>query len=204
MMIIEGTKEESRLIRWLQKAQSDDAARPILTGLHVTEDYVIACDGFRLHATPTPLCLQLARDKQVKGKVPAGDFAANMEEVEGTYPDIFQVMPNSEATFAVAVDPKYLREALQGVEGYAVLRFRSPDTPIEVFDQYGKHYAVIMPRHQHPANDPKVGGWRPEDAKARIRRKLAHAEKLLAERTALTDERDRAFAETDERGENDG
>jgi len=160
-MIIEGTKDESKLLRWVQNAQSEDEARPVLASMHVTEGYVMAGDGFRLHATPTPPCLGNALGKQIKGKVPAGEFIAKVAEVEGTYPDMFQVMPVGEAGFAIAVNAKYLREALQGIEGRVILRFQSSKTAFEVFDEHGERYALIMPAHL--CEDVLARrGWRPE------------------------------------------
>ena len=80
-MIIKGTKEESKLIRWVQKGAATDKARPVLTGINVADGAMVATDGYRLHAAKAPDCLS---EGLHKGKVPSGDFVAELEPIEGS------------------------------------------------------------------------------------------------------------------------
>lgn len=161
-MIIKGDKHESALIRWVQKAQSKDSARQVLTGMLVKNGNIVACDGYRIHATPTPSPL-VDTDGVYQGKVPAGDFIAELDEIlDVTYPDYAAIMPEGEPVFQINVDPKFLAEALSGFSKNVQLRFFGEKQPMEVG---GKNkddkpcYVVLMPMHK--LNDDKP--WRPDN-----------------------------------------
>lgn len=171
MFTIKGTKEESQLMRWLAKAQAGED-RPILTTFHRRNGVVVSCDGFRLHAAPVPSCLQEAPETNelgqvnYRGKIKAGDFEADLDEVEGTYPDVAQLMPKGEPVAEFAVNPKYLREALAGLDTMAMIRvYQVPDWsdetvngPITVHGVANKRFALIMTIYPH---DPS-GAYTPE------------------------------------------
>ena len=186
-MIIKGTKEESKLIRWLQRAT--DAERENLSGFYVADGVVVAADGFQLYAAPTPDCLKELDGQIVKGKVASGDFVADMEQVEGKYPDFHQVMPHDPPEFAIAMSPRLLADALSGMKDarMVILRFWTRRSPVEVCAVGDERYALIMPMHAH--DETIAAPWRPQskaqksaDAEMReqIERKLADAEAELA------------------------
>ena len=78
--MIEGTKEDARILKWLQKAQSKDQARPVLTGIHSNEKHAVACDGFRIHLIEKRDCLAEINNKTINLKIPTGgDFIARAE-----------------------------------------------------------------------------------------------------------------------------
>jgi DNA polymerase III sliding clamp (beta) subunit (PCNA family) len=161
-MIIKGTKEESALIRWVQKAQSKDSARPVLEGMLVENGNILACDGFRIHAAPTPSALVDGKGVY-QGKVPAGDFIAELEEIcEATpYPDYAAIMPSGEPEFHIHVDPKFLVEALAGFDSTVELRFFGKTQPMELtgtFKDDTNLYVILMPKNGSK-DDSKP--WRP-------------------------------------------
>jgi len=186
-MILKGTKEDSKLLRWLQAAATKDESRPVLLGVMGCDGYAVACDGFRLHAAKTDL---IPEGKNLHGKLRAGDFEVDMFEIGGTYPSWQQILPGGPVEFAIDVDPKLLIVALKGMENPVTLRFYSPTSPMEVF---GKgRYALIMPLM---ARTDKRPHWRPtdpghrkrmQDMAERVRAKLADAEVELANQVLTT------------------
>lgn len=184
-MIIKGTKEESKLIRWLQKATTKSEDRS-LDGIYVCDGHVVACDGIRMHAAPTPDCLK-KWDGIWDGRVPSGDFAADLEQVEGIYPDYNQIMPTDPPQYEIAMSARLLIEALQGMKedsNMVIFRFRGKHDPVEIFGPEAKVYALLMPMKCRD-----LALWRPQSDKQkqadkemreRIKRKLAEAEAKLA------------------------
>ena len=181
-MIVKGTKKQSKTWRWLQSAASKDETRPVLTGLHVTEGYVVGCDGHRLHAAKSDLTHEGEdlNGKIVAGKIPAGEFQADMADIEGRYPNIQTIMPMSAPTFEIWCNPKLLVDALRGMERPVCLRFFGESAPFEACDPEQERYALIMPISMR--EDKAV--WRPTtpktEMKARLVEKLAAAENELA------------------------
>ena len=193
-MIVKGTPEDSKLLRWLQSATADGKHRPTLSGIFARDGAVVGCDGFRIHAAKKPDCLP--EGKILTGKVGAGDFVADMEEVDSdkyVYPDILQILPQSTPQFEIAADPKLLREALHGMERPVILKFHSQTTPLEVFSANDR-YALIMPMHCDESR--RVNScWRPTSRKQqertqemaeRVKAKLANAEVELANQVLTT------------------
>ncbi len=177
-MIIKGTKDESKMLRWLKRAASAKD-RPLLCGIRVDNSNVVAADGYRMHIAPTPACLEPCQGKLVNGKVPAGEFTVVVDATDGPYPDYMQILPKGSLEFAIAVNPKYLIDALKGMGEQAILCFYGPHDPMEVRGQ--DRYALIMPLHLENLADK---GWRPlrhdPEMRKRIERKLAEAELALA------------------------
>ena len=150
--VIEGTKEEARLLKWLQKAQSKDISRPALTGLHVNENHAVTCDSLRVHIIDKPDCLQEIENETITLKVPTGGaFLARAEVMEdANYPDYQAVMPITQE-FTIAVNPKFLIDALSNMGSTCVLRFTDKYSPMEVVGKDKEKntlYSIIMPmRH---------------------------------------------------------
>jgi len=185
-MIIKGTKAESLVIRWVQGAATKDKTRPMLTGINVADGSIVACDGFRLHAAKKPECWDV--EGTVKGKVPSGDFVADLETIECKYPDFHQVMPTGEVVFSIGVNAKYLKEALAGMDPAqpTILRFFTASGAFEIFGKDKKEndlYALVMPMY---IREQKLeqGGWRPTKPNAemleRVKGKIEDLEDQIA------------------------
>ncbi|KKL66495.1 hypothetical protein LCGC14_2144370 [marine sediment metagenome] len=164
-MIIKGTKEESAVIRWVQKALSKDSERPVLGSLLVQKESIVACDSHRLHAAQRPEALVDIDEGMYTGKVPAGQFIAELEtEDNGTYPRYQDRVPNGEPVFEIALDPKYLIEALSYFQTPGIrFRFFGPDKPMEIIGKSksdGSMYVLLMPRRLTDADHDSH--WRPD------------------------------------------
>ena len=154
MHAIRGTKEESKELRWLAKAQSTKGDRHVLEAFHKRDGLVCTTDGFRLHVIPTPTCfeeLPKTNEEQANytGKIPSGDFVTDLEAKDFRYPDVSQIMPTGEPTTEFAINPKLLRDALGGMEYMAVIRqYKNGYITVQgIGDQ--QRYAVIAPMHQN-------------------------------------------------------
>lgn len=159
MDVIKGAKEESLRLRRLAKNASGDSARPILAGLHVRNGATWATDGFRAVAVPTPDCLADREGQTLDpNPIPAGDFLAEAEAIEGEYPAIDQVMPEIEGP-SIILNASFLRD---------ICELAGTNTPIRLTittDERGQNmavlqtsedgaeplYAVVMPMHDRGA-----------------------------------------------------
>ena len=180
-MLLTGTKDDSKLLRWVEAAAGKDETFPaLLAGLHSQDDYIVACDGQRLHAAKS----DLLPDGTWSGKVRAGNFETEMQETGAKYPDFHAIMPIGEPAFEIWVTPRLVVDALKGMDMPVCLRFYTAHGAFEAFDPEQGRYALIMP----VANPRDRDLWRPENAKTAMRKrlvaKLAAAEKALAEMTA--------------------
>jgi hypothetical protein len=163
--LIGGSKDESKILRWLQSAcasTNEKDSRPVLTGIRIFDGIVLGCDGFRIHAVPRPDALEGDYEGSLVGKIPAGEFIAKMEVIEGGYPNYEEIIPDDEPVFEIAVNAKFLRDALAGMESPVLLRFWKNTNPMEIMgtgrdDQ--SRYALIMPMHVSTGRDRF---WRPE------------------------------------------
>ena len=148
--IIIQDKDESKLVAWVQSACSKDDTRPTLTGISVQDNRMIGCDGHRLHMTPITSSLERFKGKIIKLLSKMGvNKLVEVEEVEGKYPDIDVVFPTGEPSLRIAVDAKYLTEALSLVakdkdnfDRRVVLDFYSDTQPIIV--KIGDYKALVM------------------------------------------------------------
>lgn len=153
-IIIKGTSEESILLRRLQKIASTDTTRPVLTGLSVEAEYTIATDGFHLAVIETPECMKPCIGEIVQGKIPAGDFVAEMEVIEGTYPDWRGIIPTADEEYRIALSGKLLKSLCMLFERRDEpinFVFRAPDEVVELqvmqSDEDINMYGLLMPMH---------------------------------------------------------
>ena len=162
---IRGTKEEATGLRWLQKAQSKKGDRPVLEAFHRLDGLTVTADGFRLHIIPTPNCLvelpNTNSDQQANytGKIPTGAFVTDLEGLDSHYPNVEALIPNGQPTHEFAINPKYLREALEGLDETAIVKLYADSNCITVqgtCDQ--ERYALIM--RQHYSNGIRT--WEPK------------------------------------------
>ena len=126
-------KEESKRLRWVQKAQSKDPMRSILNGVHVDNNNIHATDGYRIHSTHAPSDMTKYNGKVLQGKVPAGETFVDMQEIIGAYPDLSTFSSAVEPEFTVVVNPKYLAEALSVMDGVVRLAFWGAHKPMEIY-----------------------------------------------------------------------
>jgi len=180
MTIVRITKEENRSLRWAAKAATTDADRPILQGLNVSDEAIIGCDTFRLHAVqPIADAPQHNGSGSVTlqfGKIPASASILEAEPVEGNYPDFRQIIPGQGPRVppdpvVICFNPSYLREALEGMEGMVELRIRADQglEPVEILGHQdgNARYALVMPMHNGDPNrysPVRPGTWRPGDS----------------------------------------
>jgi DNA polymerase III sliding clamp (beta) subunit (PCNA family) len=178
-MLVKGNKKDSRLIRWLQKNASTDVSRPVLNGLHVNNGQTVACNGYRMIVVDTPEPLkEIEGPMVVKGKIPAGDFAVEFEEIEGKYPDYNGIIPTKEAKAVISINPKLLREMLEGLDDTPTTIVLHEDTqPIEIFGKTRDErdaYMILMPMHR--AVDNKLN--RPNGTTVKIKASESNNDKV--------------------------
>ena len=162
------TKQESAIMRWVQRAKSKDRTRPILTGVNVNGS-VVACDGFRLHAVKTSeftLLPALSGNILDLSNVKAGEGMVELSVIPGSYPEYNQILPAGIPAFEIAVNPKLLIDALTGLGNIAVLKFYGSDKPMEVYGKIEANhgddtrtYSLIMPMF---LNGEWSNTWRPD------------------------------------------
>ncbi len=164
--VIRLDKSDSKIAQFIQRAQSADESRPILTGMNINGS-ITACDGHRLHAiksTDLPQVGQLEGLTVDIGKVRAGDNLLETTEIEGRYPDYFQIMPTAnESTVTFAVDPGFLVDACKTLDKGEPITIvvHSPLQPVELHGTLEDKpvYALIMPMHIPEGLEKNA--WRP-------------------------------------------
>jgi len=94
-------KDEIQLIVWAAKALSKDKTRFVLMGFGIStiEDQKSLCatDGGRAHWIPCPEALKELPDGSCLSKVALNKTTCVLTLVEGTYPNISQVVPSKKA-----------------------------------------------------------------------------------------------------------
>lgn len=155
-------QEETRDLRFIQRALSRDVARPVLNGMVIDRERekVAAADGFRIHETDIPSCLanvdSIEREENKPDTLvkPLNTIAVSprVEEFEvfaGKFPSYHLIFPDTPPKFQIAVDPKLLKDALEiPNEGMVILSFWKNTGPFMVTgnDQDGPR-ALLMPMH---------------------------------------------------------
>lgn len=147
---IKGNKKESVFIRWLQKMTHKGSGRPAQKGIRIENGKTIVTDGRRMIITPTPGPFKDQDTVTLEGKIPAGEFEAEMEVIEDTYPDFKSIIVSDSPESIVAFNPQLLAEILGGMKGMAILGLHGSTKPLEISGT-GKDgeevYAVLMPVH---------------------------------------------------------
>ena len=145
-------KHNSKILKWLQSASSKDKDRPVLHGINKDKDLASA-DGWRVHIVEGE-SIELPEGLRDYGKIPTEGIIEEPEIIEGSFPDILQILPRKEPVFEIAVNAKFLIDALKGLlsqESSVIFRFHSHDEPIEILgnietkDESTPGYALIMP-----------------------------------------------------------
>lgn len=150
------TKAAKEGVAWLLKAVAKDKVRPVLARLfHQTKtSEAVAADGFRMHiVTPSPLKGICRKSGMVLVEKLSPEFAlVKNDKCEGTFPDYKQILPTRRPVFKFGVNPKYLIDALSGIDDMAVISLYSPTAPflVEGFIDKDKGYAakaMVMPMY---------------------------------------------------------
>lgn len=138
-------------LKWFNSILKYPAYRPSLAGVHIEDDQMVASDGHRLHAVPTPELLKEGTGKNIKlDKVTQKEIAAHLIE-DVTYPDYIRVFPTAPVKAEVCADAKYLQDAVSGFDGDVLIRLRpiTEDTYIiEIIGVDEAGYALIMPKRR--------------------------------------------------------
>jgi hypothetical protein len=80
-------------VAWCLKAASHDYVRPVLTGLYVAEDEMVATDGHRLHRV----------QRKVADEMQVGLWGSQRgQQINATYPDYRKVIPVVKEYWSVA------------------------------------------------------------------------------------------------------
>ena len=146
-------KQETRAMRFVQDACSTDPSRPILTSIRIENGKTIAADGYRLHIAPTPETLKEYEGKQLKPerRIRVNPQPEEFEEVEGTFPDWQQIVPDRLPVYRIALDKNFLADLgnMPSDSDVLILEFGSPNHPVMAYtNSQGEEYqALIMPMH---------------------------------------------------------
>lgn len=209
---IRGNGDQSQVLRWLLRATADDS-RPVLEGIHLTDGWAIATDGRRLFAVQADELGEVmapAAECQAKNeaaddgrsiaswrtdKIPAGEFVADLEAVEGTFPDVNRVIPRGrEHKAQVTLNVDFLADlAKYGAHGQVTLLIGEPSEPVEVLyrtDDGHKRYALIMPMHLDRDLNLDKTHPRPWSLVMDVDEAHAEADRLYKARTGADDEAD--------------
>lgn len=147
---MKSTKELNKLTIFLQSACTNDGRREQLDRVNITDKHMIATDGFKLHATPTPEAVTERGCYFINnGKARVSDQSLNFHDpTDKEFPDFTRVLPNSESAY-IAMDARKLASTLKHFDGGVIIKIRSKTEPIEIFGtvQGEQAYALIMPMH---------------------------------------------------------
>lgn len=200
------SKESAKALAWLSRSLGRDDGRPALKAFHVQHRSVLTCDGWRLHAMPVESVYVQALEEiahtvtdnqgvQMIGKPQAGATVEIESDHEARLPDVGQIVRFGEAKIVADfhINPKYLADALAGIEDCARVVVREGREGLEVF---GKNkdgasvYALVMPMYHVPDRDqlewsPLVEARKERDEAARER-----AEALAASNTPKEEKTD--------------
>jgi len=194
--VISVSRDDAQLLHWLRAARAgrkEARSRPILEGIAVDKKYCVSADGYRLHAAPTPECLQPFTGAVAIVDVPAsGGLAAPViiDKLD-RYPSVKCLVPRRKPLATFYISPRLLSDALRGMsdEGSgALIRVHASRKSPGIIEVLGYSptgqalYALIMPRIR--AESGYI--WRPEYPleQHQLQRKLV----LLAEAERTDDE----------------
>lgn len=160
-IIVQGSREDSIIIRSLLKAASKDDARPVLTGVHIRSDGTMeVCDGHIWCRRPLPPSLQdLEPGVYDLSAIRSGNFRSIVEIIPGTYPKIpkiDEIYSGGAPVFEISLGPDVLQKLIHATKGALALRFKfySPKSLVRVdtkkhpgdTDWMFDSFSVIMPR----------------------------------------------------------
>lgn len=158
-IVVNGSAEESLLLRWLQTALETTGSRPALNCLDVVEGVVVAADGYRAHFAPLPAALVEQDGLVYLGKVPSGKFWTEAHKVVDTpaykVQEIVQWAREQEAE--VRIQKKFLLDAIAGMGDTVVIRLHR-GRALEVVSPGVERYALVMPMTK---TDDSKDGWEP-------------------------------------------
>lgn len=151
MNIIRLTKEQKDAIAWLKTmAAHPRENRPALEGVRVTENGMIAANGFALGfvlGAPEGL----AKDTTYTMHKPTKDAAIAEANLEQKFPDLSAISPKDEPKARFCVNPQLLAKTLKGFGEYARVSVHADRLVIANEEKF----AVVMLREMRdaPYND---------------------------------------------------
>ena len=160
------SKEETKRVRWLQKATDKDRTK--LSGIHVHNGSAVSTDGYKMFASTTPAGFESPDPVTVRiDSLPASSTIAEVSTIDERFPDYAAIMPKSEPVFEINMDAALLADALAACTGRDLtdrivrLVFHGDTKAMEMFGRMSDNpvYALIMPTSKDRAPDRT---WRPQ------------------------------------------
>ena len=159
------SKEETKRVRWLQKATDKD--RTMLSGIHVHNGSAVSTDGYKMFASTTPAGFESAEPVTLRIDLPASSTIAEVSTIDEPFVGYADILPKSEPVFEIHMDAALLADALAACTGRDLtdrivrLVFRGDNMPMEVFGRMADQpvYALIMPTSKERSPNRT---WRPE------------------------------------------
>lgn len=154
---IKPNKSELAALKYVHSARGRDQRHPALMGVNISPDLIEASDGQRYSAVQAGV---LGLEGLCTFEKPGQLMEVAREEVEN-FPRIGMIIPSSEPLVEVALDARFLRDALNGLDGEVLLRIHGAEQPVEVLGALkgkggARSYALIMPRRRKD-----FAAWRP-------------------------------------------
>jgi len=160
------SKEETKRVRWLQKATDKD--RAMLSGIHVHNGSAVSTDGYKMFASTTPAGFESAEPVTLRiDNLPATSTIAEVSTIAEPFVSYADILPKTEPVFEINMDAALLADALAACTGKDLtdrivrLVFRGDNMPMEVFGRMADQpvYALIMPTSKERSPDRT---WRPQ------------------------------------------
>lgn len=156
--IVTLTREESKNLAWVMKARATDSLCHPLQFLLQIGKRLVCIDGFRGHSIPCPKSLMNGKDESALrmltpvSKVDKNEFVTIIRSENVKVPDVETPTRTPVTQVAsTAVNPRYLRDALDGIGSMVVLRIwvdpEGNPTPITIETENGEKVAIVMPMH---------------------------------------------------------
>ena len=160
------SKEETKRVRWLQKATDKD--RTMLSGIHVHNGSAVSTDGYKMFASTTPAGFESPDPVTLRiDSLPASSTIAEVSTIDEPFVRYADILPKTEPVFEIHMDAALLADALSACTGKDLtdrivrLVFRGDNMPMEVFGRMADQpvYALIMPTSKERSPDRT---WRPQ------------------------------------------
>ncbi len=149
--IVKLDKYSSKVMMWVQSAQSKDPDRSNLTGTLFENGYVTCADGMRLSITEAPEAFEDINGLVSITKIRSGENIVEIKPVEADFPKYDKVIPTEEPVLKISVSPRLLVELLKGLDKDSPVTFNFHGTtlPIEIHGKvdHQSTYSILMPMH---------------------------------------------------------
>lgn len=144
-------------VNYVLRGSANDKDRPALhQTIHTEEGRIEACNGFAAHFAS--VVLKDSDDQPMEGTFVV-DKQKLAEPYDGSYPDLFVLIPRLTPIFSIVIDPSLLKDALPDSGKYVkgcTLEFYGQDAPFLVrgaLKDDTEIMALVMPMHRNRAED---------------------------------------------------